>query len=51
MDIDLGKFFETVPQDRLMSLLHNIIEMEVRHPCFVSIFIRVRLSMVSVIKR
>mgnify|MGYP000877550330 FL=1 len=26
MDIDLGKFFDTVPQDRLMSLVHNIIE-------------------------
>ena len=26
MDIDLGKFFDTVPQDRLSSLLHNMIE-------------------------
>ena len=45
MDIDIEKFFDTVPQDRLMSLLHNIIEMEVRHLCFVSIFIRVRLAL------
>ena len=26
VDIDLEKFFDTVPQDRLMSLVHNIIE-------------------------
>ncbi len=26
MDIDLEKFFDRVPQDRLMSLVHNIIE-------------------------
>ena len=26
MDIDLEKFFDTVPQDRLMSLVHNIIQ-------------------------
>lgn len=25
VDIDLEKFFDTVPQDRLMSLMHNII--------------------------
>lgn len=25
-DIDLEKFFDTVPQDRLMSLVHNIIQ-------------------------
>ena len=26
MDIDLEKFFDTVPQDRLMSLVHNMIQ-------------------------
>lgn len=26
VDIDLEKFFDTVPQDRLMSLVHNIIQ-------------------------
>lgn len=26
VDIDLEKFFDTVPQDKLMSLVHNIIE-------------------------
>ena len=26
VDIDLEKFFDTVPQDRLMSLVHNIVE-------------------------
>lgn len=26
VDFDLEKFFDTVPQDRLMSLVHNIIE-------------------------
>lgn len=26
VDIDSEKFFDTVPQDRLMSLVHNIIE-------------------------
>lgn len=26
VDIDLEKFFDTVPQDRLMSLVHNVIE-------------------------
>ncbi|CAM3053024.1 maturase-related protein [Streptococcus acidominimus] len=26
MDIDFDKFFDTVPQDRLMSLVHNIIQ-------------------------
>lgn len=26
VDIDLEKFFDMVPQDRLMSLVHNIIE-------------------------
>ncbi len=26
VDIDLEKFFDRVPQDRLMSLVHNIIE-------------------------
>lgn len=25
VDIDLKKFFDTVPQDKLMSLIHNII--------------------------
>lgn len=26
VDIDLEKFFDTVPQDRLMPLVHNIIQ-------------------------
>ncbi|NIB80678.1 group II intron reverse transcriptase/maturase, partial [Streptococcus pseudopneumoniae] len=26
VDIDLEKFFDRVPQDRLMSLVHNMIE-------------------------
>lgn len=26
VDIDLEKFFDTVPQDKLMSLLHTIIQ-------------------------
>ncbi len=26
VDIDLEKFFDTVPQDKLMSLVHNIID-------------------------
>lgn len=26
VDIELEKFFDTVPQDRLMSLVHNIVE-------------------------
>jgi retron-type reverse transcriptase len=26
VDIDLEKFFDNVPQDRLMSLVHNIIK-------------------------
>ena len=26
VDIDLEKFFDTVPQDKLMSLIHNIID-------------------------
>ena len=26
VDIDLEKFFDTVPQDRLMSLVHTIIQ-------------------------
>ena len=25
MDIDLGKFFDNVPQDKLMTLMHNLI--------------------------